>query len=298
MKYSRMEYNKKRWSYKDLEWLKNNYQHLGVTECSKQLNRSKKGIVSKCNLLQLKLSKESKSRLLSKPPTECNVNPDKFYSIRDKEVAYFLGFMWADGYLNSSTNGSNHLITVKILEDDMIKLKPTFDRVGKWNYYVRTYDNAGWRNTETMTTNNKRVFDFLVDNGYDEKSVVSPDKILSKIPNELKSYFFLGLSDGDGCFYYYKPKTGSVQRQFTITSSYEQDWSYMVKLCDDMGIKYKVKLSSSVNPKSGNLNSSSQFRITNKVGIQKLGGYLYKSFDIDGIGLPRKYDKYKLIIDG
>jgi len=287
-----------RWSKEDDDWLVNNYPILGSKGCINQLGRSKKAITARCNLLGLRLVSSIKSVLMSKPASECNVNPDSFYDIQDKEIAYFLGFMWADGYLNASKNGSNHLITIKILEDDMVKLKPIFDNVGKWNYYVRTHDNAGWRNTETMTTNNKRLFDFLVDNGYDEKSVASPDKILSKIPDDLKSYFFLGLSDGDGCFYYYKPKTGSIQRQFTITSSYEQDWSYMVKLCDDMGIKYKIKLSSGVNPKTGNVNSSSQFRVTNRVGIQKLGGYLYKSFDVDGIGLPRKYDKYQLIING
>lgn len=291
-----MKHIKQRWTNKEVDWLKENYPKLGVGGVSNIMKRSRGSIEGKCYKLRLSVDDNVKHNLLYKSAENCNVNPNQFNEITTKEVAYFLGFMWADGYLNPSKNGSNHSIGIKILEDDMRELKPIFDKLGKWNYYVRTYENSTWRNAETMMTNNKRIFNFLTDYDYNKKSVVSPDKILSKIPDDLKSYFILGLSDGDGCFYYYNPKKGSTQRQFSITSSYEQDWSYMIKLCDDMGIKHKVKLSSGVNPKTGNVNSSSQFRITNKVGIQKLGEYLYKSFDVDGIGLPRKYNKYKLII--
>ena len=41
--------------------------------------------------------------------------------------------------------------------------------------------------------------------------------------------------------------------------------------------------------------SSSVIRITNKDGIEKLGGYLYQNFENDLIGLTRKYNKFKMI---
>jgi len=105
--------------------------------------------------------------------------------------------------------------------------------------------------------------------------------------NKLKHYWFRGLIDGDGCFYYYKPKLGSTLRQFALASTYEQDWGYFESLCDELQINYKIK-------RNKNLKSSSSYlRITNKDGIIKLGEYIYKNYD--NIGLDRKYKKFKTI---
>ena len=141
-----------------------------------------------------------------------------------------------------------------------------------------------------VITNNKRILNFLIEHDFDKKSYMSADKILSKIPDELKHYFFRGLIDGDGCFYYYKPENGSTLRQFALASSYEQDWSYFEKLCKEKNIKYNIKRTIGKN------SSSSVIRITNKDGILKLGEYIYKDLHEDNIGLIRKYEKYKLII--
>ncbi len=47
--------------------------------------------------------------------------------------------------------------------------------------------------------NDKYIKEFLLENDFDKKSLLSPTKVLSKIPDELKHYFFRGLIDGDGC---------------------------------------------------------------------------------------------------
>jgi hypothetical protein len=109
---------------------------------------------------------------------------------------------------------------------------------------------------------------------------------LSKIPNELKHYFFRGLIDGDGSFYF-----KDYTRQFALTSSYEQDWDYFERLCEYLGIKYKIKRVINFNKKTKKENKSSVLRILGKE-IIKLGEYIYKG---DDFGLSRKINKYKKI---
>ena len=173
---------------------------------------------------------------------------------------------------------------------DIDELKPHLEKIGKWYYYNRKQLIKSWKPCTNVITNNKRIFSFLIENNYDKKSQISACKILSKIPDNLKHYWFRGLVDGDGCFYYYEPKKGSILRQFTVASTYEQDWGYLYDLCVGLNIKFNI------NKKISNKGHSySEFRITNKVGIIAIGNYIYKDFDKDQLGLNRKYEKFKLI---
>jgi len=61
------------------------------------------------------------------------------------------------------------------------------------------------------------IYDFLSENNYKEKSYVSATKILNKIPNNLKKYFFRGYFDGDGSIYKYEKY---YQVGLNITSTY------------------------------------------------------------------------------
>jgi hypothetical protein len=165
--------------------------------------------------------------------------------------------------------------------------KSSLEKIGRWNYYERKQNVDTWKPSVNIITNNKRIYNFLVDNDYDKKSKVSADKILNKIPNELKHYFFRGLIDGDGCFYYNEKNN---LKQFILISTHEQDWGYFESLCNQLEIKYTIKRI--INKKS----SYSIVRITNKSGINKLGSYIYGNFEYDKIGLIRKYDKFISII--
>lgn len=281
---------KNTWTDEELEFLKLNYPKYGVNYCINELGYTKSKIQNKTHELKIKLLPIIKSTILSKPTTKCNINPDLFYDISNKEISYLLGLIWADGFLNPSKNGKNYNLGFTMVKEDIDVIKPILDSIGKWNYYERKQPVITWKPSINVITNNKRIFNYLIENDYGKKSYVSADKILSKIPDDLKRYFFRGLIDGDGCFYYYKPEKGSTLRQFALSSTYEQDWSYFEKLCLILGIKYKIKRT------TNNKSSSSVIRITNKDGINKLGEYIYQNFTFDKIGLKRKFDSYTKII--
>ena len=104
----------------------------------------------------------------------------------------------------------------------------------------------------------------------------------------MKHYFFLGLIDGDGCFYINKKQ---YTYQFILSSTYDQDWSYMINLCEKLNIsKYRI------DHKKNKNNQSSSFRICRKNDIKILGYYIYQNFFLDQIGLKRKNEKFNEII--
>ena len=278
------------WTEDELKFLEENYPKYGTKYCMEELGYTKSKIQNTTHKLGIKLLPNVKSKLLSKLPSKCNINPELFHKLKDKEVVYLLGLMWADGFMYQSPSKHVSNLGFTMVKEDLEIIKTSIDTIGKWNYHERKQTNPKWKPSMNVITNNKRIFDFLVEHDYDKKSHVSADKILSKIPNNLKHYFFLGLIDGDGCFYHYVPENGSTLRQFALASTYEQDWSYFETLCSELDIKYKVKRN------KGEKSSSSYIRITNKGGIKKLGDYLYQNIKEDNIGLIRKYEKLKLII--
>ena len=199
-----------------------------------------------------------------------------------KEVAYMLGLLWADGYIEKGKY--KYAINIECLSEDMIHFSKNLDKTGNWKYYYRTRKN---RHPITKAhISNKILNYFLVENDFINKSYVSPKKILSIIQKELHSYFLLGVIDGDGCFYFNK-KHGL--RQFTLTGSLNQDWSSFEEIFKELNVVYKIIRTP--NSKTG----SSQIRVLNKENIKKIGDYIYHNLN-NNIGLPRKFEKYKLII--
>ena len=127
------------------------------------------------------------------------VSYENFSNIKTKEVSYVLGFLWADVYIRKP-----YTISSTINMKDSLDIKRIFEKTGDWCFYnCNKFDKRTNRHYTnfTITTSNRHIVDFLIENDYDKKSIVSPNKILSKIPDDYKSYFFRGISDGDGCFY-------------------------------------------------------------------------------------------------
>ncbi len=193
----------------------------------------------------------------------------------DKKFIYTLGLLWSDGYINK-----NRTIGIECVEDDMMDFRKVLECVSIWSFYKRERE---FRPTINAYLNDKKMYDFLVENDYLVKSSYSPIKIYSKISKDMVSYFLLGIVDGDGCFYYNKK---NYTRQFVLTSSIEQDWSIFERILIDIDVKYSIIRR--VNKVSG----YSQLRVTNKKDIIKIGEFIYK----DMIVLNRKYESWKISI--
>ena len=281
---------KNTWTENEIDFLIKNYSTKGVDFCVNNLNYKKNKIFAMAHKLNIKILSNIKRKYKGKSDDLCNINPDSFRNIKTKEVSYLLGLMWSDGYVKHYNR--NYDIVLTMVEEDINNIKKTLDKLGKWHYNLIKKQKDSWKNTIRVSTNNKRIYEILFDFNFTKKSKMSPDKLLNEIPKELHNYFYLGIVDGDGCFYYKKQEKTSV-RQFSISSTYEQDWYYLENLFNSLGVKYSVNRYSRKDKNS----SYSQIRVVNKDGILKIGNYLYSNITNDKIGLKRKYEKYLQLIN-
>jgi len=211
------------------------------------------------------------------------ININDFNKIKSKEVSYFLGLLWADGHISKSNNN----VSIECNGEDMLEFKKVLDVFGKWSYYSRKRIDSRTSTKPVINAyiHDRSLHDFLVENDFLEKSIKSPEKIISKIPKELINYFLLGLVDGDGCFYFRE----GLSNQFYLSGSLKQDWTSIKIILESIGVYAKY-----IQVK--NVNSSSFIRVTNVKDIKKIGDFVYSTIEDDNIGLKRKYEKYKQII--
>ncbi len=197
----------------------------------------------------------------------------------DKYIAYYLGYLWADGNLYKSN------IALEIVRTDYDQISDVIKKIGIKNIYYRHRKNSKriCKPSANIYISSVKISRILSLFDYRIKSNEQPTKILTKIPLELHRYFYLGLFDGDGSF--------SVKQKvvsFTYASTYTQKYDFIENLFKTLNIEiyniYRYKKEKS---------RSSVITICNWWDLTKLIEYLYpNNYEF---GLKRKYDKCVII---
>lgn len=208
-------------------------------------------------------------------PNLCDVRTDQFVNVTTREVAYLLGFIWADGTIR------DNVIVVDCVADDMNVLEPVFDATGKWRKTEMNRLNK--RPSRIFRAYNPTLCEYLGSKGYREKSLRSPVAILESIPQALRSYFWRGYFDGDGCVYRAPNGTTKV----SIAGGYNQDWTAIKQLGEtlDIAISINRRIQSKTSQSSCALIMTSHHIVT-------FLEWIYRGFETDRIGLSRKHAKY------
>lgn len=270
---------------KEINFLKEYSSIYGGEQCSSILNRPVRSIYLKCRSLKLSLNKAktlSNEEIESLRNSISNKVLSLDFSIYPKELSYFLGYFWADGYL------SKNQLRIEITREDADVIKPIFDKVCSFSLCYRY--RKGRKAQACFSCTNPKVFTTLKELGKYPNSMESHEKILNFIPKEYHIWFLRGLIDGDGCIY--KCKTSPSLIQFSISNSYSFDWSYLVKyLIDNFNCYCKVSRRIS----KGGKNSSSYIRCCGKYKVANLLKCLYS--EPDNIYLPRKYKKIIAVLE-
>lgn len=271
----------KDWTVSEFQFVNDNYPLYGKLYCATQLNRSLISTKYAVDKLRLRLNDGIRAKIQidakSKKFEEYSVNPLPFLNITTPEIAYMLGLLWADGHVQYSS----HLGCVELgtTYPDSDVFVPIFLDYGKWSVTTYKPKNSKHKLRYRILTSNRPLATFLFENDYTSKNK-SPCKILSKIPENLRHYWFRGLIDGDG-------HVNKDHRHITVTSAYDQDWTFLISLFNKLKIEYKIKLNKF---KHGTRNSV--FMTQKKDSAMKFGGYIYDQRKNDNIGLPRKYNAY------
>lgn len=287
----------KKWTEEEIEILKEKYSTLGTEKCSKLLNRTYNSVIRKANRLDLKVKKSTTNSIKSKrAKTSWDIRHEKTLNNNfakkvktninkiDSEFAYVLGYLWGDGYMYHQGKNGLNFVSMEIERTDGEEIKEIMDKIANWNIYYRHRKDR--KPQMTFYLSSRKFVDYLASLKFNKKSYIK-HSIINKIPEDNKKYFYLGLSDADGSFYINKKH---YTYQYSISSSYEQDWSYIEKLFEKLDIKYKINRIENI--KNGIYHKSSNIRISSKKDIIKLGDFLYSG---QHKGLKRKYDLYEKI---
>jgi hypothetical protein len=207
------------------------------------------------------------------------VNADFFISPQ-KEQAYILGLLWADGYLNNKSQSNR--ICIECLERDLIPLKKLFT---SWSCFTRKRKNR--QAQLSYICNNIKLYNFLEQMDYADKTFKEPKKILDyleKIDSNLIKYWFRGYFDGDGCVYHNKKH---YLRQISFASGYKQNWNIFLKYLKNLNIT-NIKITKRILEKSNS--KSSDLKFCGVENCNKFFKFIYPgNFDF---GFRRKYDKF------
>lgn len=145
---------------------------------------------------------------------------DYFETINTEEKAYWLGFMYADGYIldNSNRHGQDQFgITLSIVDENhLLKFKKSIGATNPINY-----DNSkkfGKPQAKIVMTSQKTVNDLIKQGCYKKKTLIlEPPKNITK---ELIWHFIRGFFDGDGSLTYHKVQNKYDTYGINITTIY------------------------------------------------------------------------------
>lgn len=207
---------------------------------------------------------------------------EQFKKINSPEVAYILGMLWADGYITKRRKNS-WVIRLELVKEDMDNILPIFQAVGTWGIYTRQ-PKGNRQSTTALVITDTELGSFLVENDYLEKSFCSADKILSKIPNHLKHYWFRGYFDGDGGI----SLGGGKYPVVTFSGSYKQEFSFLFNLLDSIQCTYHYRQISFT--KNNKTQTSSKVVLNNRQSAKYFSDYIYQN---DWFGLERKKIRFE-----
>jgi hypothetical protein len=177
------------WTLEELNFLRENYLIMSQSEIAKKLNRTKNAIQIKANRIGLK------------KPEKYFYEHDFFERIDTEEKAYWLGFIYADGYIHQTK--LNAELGIELKKSDINHLKK-FNKSLNGNIEVTTRhrnDNRGFGHLEgvcSIRIYSKKIVRDLINQGvYLRKS---GKIVFSPLPTrDLTLAFIRGFFDGDGC---------------------------------------------------------------------------------------------------
>lgn len=279
------------WSEEEIEFLKQNLKKFGAIICAEKLNRTINSVIGKGSGLKIGTNKYPTENISEEDIQNLSFtgNQTKHYNFTidfsktkyPKELAYFLGFFWADGYVSNKGG-----LIIEIIKEDADKIFPIFQKLGKFSIYNR--NRKGRKPQSSLFINRIDVAQELQSLGKYSKTTESHKKIIDYIPKEYWSYFLRGYIDGDGC-YYIQSKKNTYGTEFSITSAYNQDWSGMQECLLYFGLETKVVQRKT---KTG---CSSYIRNCNSHEIKQFIEKIYA--EKDNIWLPRKYEKVQFFLN-
>lgn len=261
-------------SKEDVEFIINNYSLMTSTEIAARLGFTKSQIEGKISKLNL----NKKHRILY----------NNYFSVINSPLkAYFLGFIYADGYVVCNYNKKNYEFGMELQSQDKYILERLNSELGgNFIIYHKSPKTIVMKNNQLIHSNHSDVIRVY------SKKIVEDLINIGIVPNKSRSdtfpriddkYFFdflRGYIDGDGCYY-----NDSGHTYMHITCSSKNILIYIKEKLSLYNIQARIYKE-----------SDNKFRLmcVNTTEMTKLINRLYYKDDL--FYLKRKYNKIKHFI--
>jgi hypothetical protein len=255
------------------EYIKQNYKNKTYREISDYLNLSNK-------IKKTEKQVRRKARYLNISKYNNTINKNYFENIDSQEKAYWLGFVYADGYICATCR--NGELAIELCQRDIEHLKK-IDKTLNANVeikcfenYLKIADNKHFSNTKSCLIRfySKKIVEDLHNNGIDFNKTYS--NMFPKIEDKtLFLHYLRGFIDGDGCIY------KSKKRYYV--SMVGMNYNHLKYIQDTLLLNYNIK--------------TSIYKKTETIYSLNINGDIIKFLDLlykdATIYLERKYQLYQ-----
>lgn len=214
------------------------------------------------------IKKYSNARDNSKCKLKYKIDDSIFEKINNEEKAYWLGFLYADGYLNENKNS----ITLSLSDKD-------FDILEKFKNFLKSDKNIrkNKNNSSKFVIENKKITNDLIDKG-----LFQAKTHIIKFPNledYLIRHFIRGYFDGDGCITYGKKINKNATVSIVSNLNFLNDIDNNIDVNFYYSKRHKDRDDKILSIASGGI-----------CNIMKIYNYLYKD---SNIYMDRKKNKFE-----
>lgn len=274
---------KSRWSEKELDFLRENYGKINNRKIGEILDRSIDAVQLKARKIGLGIN------------SKYNFNKNFFKVIDTHDKAYWLGFIYADGYVIYNKDKRNYEFGIMLQKRDSNHLR-------KFNKSIEGNFSINYRDRETyMKSDNNRLIkssvceirvysidmveDLMSHGVYTNKTY--KDMKLPNLSDELMWSFIRGYLDGDG--HISVPKENKKYGyNIGFTCIYKPFLDELKTFLEKFGIKPHVNLSRKEDMNK-NTKNCYQLVIRNKESIKI---FIEKAYENKDVYLDRKYSNY------
>ena len=216
---------------------------------------------------------------------------ERFFSeINTEEKAYWLGFIYADGYISLAANYS-YSIGISLAEKDRNHLKKFIKSLDGNNqikdYSQNTLYKVGTKYSRVLLYSKLMYGDLIKQGVFEHKTNIL--KWPQSLPEKLENHFIRGYFDGDGCLTHVLRKKNNHRLDFAIKIlSTDAFLTELYKRLKQTNITTPLRFY-----KRKEHQTVSSLEISGNNNVEKVLNYMYKDATIY---LDRKYDKYNEFI--
>lgn len=223
-----------------------------------------------------------------------NLNINYFDVIDTEEKAYWLGFIWSDGYIcirDRHNNGKldyEFKLSLSIVDKSHLE---KFKKALNSDYEIKEYNynksNFKEGKEARLMIYNKHFCSNLVDNYNLKPRRKDIEPILNRLPKNLYKHFIRGVFDADGSMTFYFINNGETKKSTVSFSCNEQLCIFINDVFIKEGLaNTKVKLRKRHPDKD---EGCEQLGFSGNIQVINILDWLYKD---STIYLDRKYEKY------